>query len=413
MHTVSKTEFNSHVADAYKHLYDLVCLRAHPLLGILVPSPTVPIRKRARRLHHILLSLIEELDPGPQVPAFSDEWRRHRLMVLRYVKCLKPQAVADQLVISLRHYYRVHRAAIEDVAGILWDRYVVHQSTPQEMDQVAQGKEETSLTRLELLRLEAARIAQADRYTGIGDVVDGVFPLLREMLDQHRLDFQVRLARSLPGVPMDRSLLRQMLLGILGYLIERAEGATVRLVAQAEEAEVVLSLKVEPPEAVQAAEQAEVEERLSAFEEIATLTGAHILPMYLGQSIVGFDVQLPTAERTVLVVDDNEDVLELFRSYLSPHQYRVITAQTAEDALEKAHQFQPRTITLDLMMSDQDGWDLLQVLLNQPDTCHIPIIVCTVLKQKELALSLGAAAFLEKPITEQVLLSALEALEEM
>jgi CheY-like chemotaxis protein len=126
--------------------------------------------------------------------------------------------------------------------------------------------------------------------------------------------------------------------------------------------------------------------------------------------VVGFKVKLPTAQRTVLVVDDNEDALELFRRYLSP-LYRVATAGTAHKALEQARQLQPHAITLDLMMPEQDGWDLLQTLLNQPDTRHIPIIVCTVLKQKALALSLGAAAFLEKPVSKQELLTALKALE--
>ena len=113
-----------------------------------------------------------------------------------------------------------------------------------------------------------------------------------------------------------------------------------------------------------------------------------------------------------MVVDDNEDILELFRGYLSPHHYRVVTAQTGQDALSLARRLRPYAITLDLMMPDQDGWDLLQALLNQPDTQHIPIIICSVLTQKELALSLGATAFLEKPISEDTLLLALEALEE-
>ena len=63
-------------------------------------------------------------------------------------------------------------------------------------------------------------------------------------------------------------------------------------------------------------------------------------------------------------------------------------------------------------MPDQDGWDVLQTLANQPETRHIPVIVCTVLSAKELALSLGAAFFLEKPITEKALISTLRMLDE-
>jgi CheY-like chemotaxis protein len=62
------------------------------------------------------------------------------------------------------------------------------------------------------------------------------------------------------------------------------------------------------------------------------------------------------------------------------------------------------------MIPDPDGWSVLQTLSNQLETRHIPVIVCTVLGTKELAFSLGAAAFLEKPVTEEALLGALEAL---
>jgi CheY-like chemotaxis protein len=409
---VSRAEFASYIVDAYKRLYDLVYLRTHPLADILAPSPALIGKKRARHLHGILLDIIGELDPGPHAPAFSHEWRRHRLMVLRYVRGLNPQAVADQLAIGLRHYYRVHETTIEDVASLLWDRYVVHRSSPQEMSHVDQR--DASAKRLELLRLEAARVAQADRYARVGDVIHGVLPLLDELLHQHKIAVDLSLSEPLPGVSMSRSLLRQMLLGMLGYLIEYTEQATLRLAAKAEGgAQVGLSLRVNPMEAVLSPSQAEVQEQLSAFGEMAALAGARLLPVLAGESVTGFDLQLPTAERTVLVVDDNEDILNLFRGYLSPHHYRVVTAQTAEDTVALARRLQPYAITLDLMLPDRDGWDLLQVLLNQPDTHHIPIIVCSVLRQKELALSLGASAFLEKPIAEETLLSSLEALEQM
>jgi CheY-like chemotaxis protein len=407
---VARVEFNEYVADAYKHLYDLVYLRTHPLAELLVHLPSLTGKKRARQLHRILLSVIEELDPGLQAPAFSHEWRRHRLMTLRYVRGLNPQAVADQLSIGLRHYYRVHEATIEDVAGLLWDRYIVRGMTPPEAHQTAE--ENSSARRLELLRLEAARMAQADRYARVGDVIRGMLPLLDEMLHQRGLSVQLSLSDPLSGTSMGHNMLRQMLLGILGYLVEHAQQGTIQVSARTVQSTVHLSLAVAPPESVFSTLQTPNHHRLSSVKEMATLAGAKILPVHAGHAIIGFDVELPVAERTVLVIDDNMDILELFRGYLSPHHYRVVTAQTGQDAISLARRLQPYAITLDLMMPDQDGWDLLQALLNQPDTHHIPIIICSVLTQKELALSLGATAFLEKPISEDTLLLALEALEE-
>lgn len=406
------SEFATQVADAFEHLYDLVHLRGHPLLAILTSNGD-PVKKRARQLHRILLEVVAELDPGPQAPTLSTEWRRHRLMVWRYVDGQSAQTVADRLVVSLRHYYRLQNAALDDVARILWERYVAN---PREPAAPAGAAEEAAeVNRLEMLRLEAARMAQADRYARVADVAQGVVALLDEMLRARRLSVRSELDADLPGVSVDQSLLRQMLLGALGYLIERAEDATVYLRVEARGAMANASLRVEPPEAVAGSEAREAEERLSALSEMAALTNAQVSPILdaRGDSgVVGFELGLPIAERTVLVVDDNADVLELFRSYLSPHRYRVVTVRSARQALDLAREIQPYAITLDLMMPGQDGWDVLQTLLNQPDTRHIPVIVCTVLRQKELALSLGAAAFLPKPTTEAALLSALESLEE-
>jgi len=405
---VTREEFAAQVADACEHLYDLVYLRTHPLLDLLVRSAG-PEKKRARELHGILLEAINELDPGPQAPAGAQECRRHRLLMLRYVKGLAPQAVADQLILSLRHYFRVQSAALEDVAAILWDRYV--ERPPVTAAPTPDPGEDAALSRLELLRLEAARTVQADRFARLSDVVPGVLPLLAEMLRQHELQVRLQLAATLPGASVDRSLLRQMLLGLLGYLIESAQRGALVLAAQVEGTTICLSLALEPPEAIVAPPPADDGDRLPALAEMAAITGARILPCYAGPRIAGFEVRLPVAERTVLVVDDNEDVLALFRSFLSPHRYRVVTERAARAVLDRARQIQPYAITLDLMMPGQDGWDVLQSLLNHPETRHIPVIICSVLKQKELALSLGAAAFLAKPITEQALLAALEALE--
>jgi CheY-like chemotaxis protein len=331
-------------------------------------------------------------------------------MVLRHRKALDPDEVAEQLNISRRHFYREHKIAIDALGGILWDRYAVPPSPSPPVTNAV--KEQTSLDRLELLRLEAARIAHANRYARLDDVVSGVLPLLEELMRQHTLDVHQAFPDDLPGITTDRGLLRQILLSALGYLIEHTCQASIELSARVKGPKVHLSVRVEPPIGVQPTEQVEADERLSTVREMATLSNVEVLPVHAGESIVGFDLRLPAAEPVILVVDDNKDVLELFRRYLTQHHYRVVTAQTVQEALDQANQLQPHAITLDLMMPGQDGWDLLQALLNRPSTAGVPIIVCSVLKQKELALSLGATAFLGKPVTEQALLSALKALQD-
>ena len=392
----------------YQHLYDQVYLRTHPLTEVLVPEHDLARKERAWRVHQLLLDLIEEIDPGPQAPTFSKAWRRHRLMVLRYEQGLDPQAVADQLAISRRHYYRVHKEAVEAIATILWDRFAADSALLQEERKAAPPSESQ-----ELLRSEIARVSQAPRDTSLQEIVEGVSSLLSDRRAQRGLDVEIAFPDGLPHVFVDPALLRQTLLGMVGFLVENAHEALIRLSAQAGESAVRLFIRVEPLSAIQIGEQIDVQRRIAALKEMAEATGVSILTVRADDSVVGFDVRLPTAGRVVLVVDDNEDVLELYQRYLLPHHYDVVVARTGEEALKKARQLQPDAITLDLMMPDQDGWDVLQALLHQPDTQHIPIVVCSVLKQqKELALSLGASAFLKKPVNEQALLSALEAVEE-
>lgn len=406
----SREEFASHVADAYEHLYELAHLRHQPLLDTLFPSSSDPPPIRARQLQSLLLEGIAELNPGLQAPPLSRGWRWHRLMSLRYVEFLTPRAVADQLGVSLRHYYRLRKVAIEDVCSFLRDRIPVNRSPADQM--IGSDRDEQSLDHLQLLRLEAARVAQAARYARVEDVLGGVISLLENVMQQRELGIRLELPEVLPTVSIGQNLLRQVFIAVLGFLIGGTRRATICVTGHLEESAIHLSVTVEPVEAAQLNDHSHAQELLLELRALSALAHAHILPTHTEQSVVGFHMRLPVAERVVLVVDDNEDVLRLFEGYLYRHRYRVISARVAQDAVELARRVQPYAITLDLMMSGQDGWDLLQLLGNQPETRHIPIIVCTVLKQKELSLSLGAAAFLQKPVTEHELLLALEHLEE-
>ena len=89
------------------------------------------------------------------------------------------------------------------------------------------------------------------------------------------------------------------------------------------------------------------------------------------------------------------------------HDYRVVQASTGAAALQLAREVHPDAITLDVLMPSQDGWGLLRTLNGDPDTEQIPVILCSVLPERSLALSLEVAAFLDKPVTREALLAAL------
>src|SRR5260221_8133582 len=174
-------EFTERLVDAYEHLYDLVYLRSHPFAETLVDEPSQRHKERAWQLHYVLVNVIQELSPGAQAPTFSREWRRYRLLTLRYVDGLTPQVVADQLAISRRHYYRAHDEALHALASILWQRYTATQAkTPQAVTTPLA----MATDRLEMLRLETAQMAHQDRYSSVSAVLDGVLALLKDEMYQ-------------------------------------------------------------------------------------------------------------------------------------------------------------------------------------------------------------------------------------
>jgi PAS domain S-box-containing protein len=109
----------------------------------------------------------------------------------------------------------------------------------------------------------------------------------------------------------------------------------------------------------------------------------------------------------VLVVDDEEQERELLASYLAPEGYRIFTAASGDEAIAKARDLYPDVITLDILMPSGSGWEMLYRLRNTPETSKIPIVVVSIVDQRQLGFSLGAAEYLVKPVSKEILLEAL------
>jgi signal transduction histidine kinase/DNA-binding response OmpR family regulator len=105
----------------------------------------------------------------------------------------------------------------------------------------------------------------------------------------------------------------------------------------------------------------------------------------------------------ILVVDDEVPSRELLASYLDS-EYRIVMAESGAEAIKKAQQLRPDAITLDVMMPGGTGFETLVALTKTPETANIPIIIVSIVDQKQVGFALGAADYLIKPIRKPVLL---------
>jgi diguanylate cyclase (GGDEF)-like protein/PAS domain S-box-containing protein len=110
----------------------------------------------------------------------------------------------------------------------------------------------------------------------------------------------------------------------------------------------------------------------------------------------------------ILVVEDDFATAELLTLHLTQAGYKVAHAFNGEEALEKASGLQPFAITLDVLLPKKDGWEVLQELKSDSKTAEIPVIIHSIVDNKDLAFALGATDYLMKPLDKEALLSKLE-----
>ncbi len=131
-----------------------------------------------------------------------------------------------------------------------------------------------------------------------------------------------------------------------------------------------------------------------------------------GQEVSTTNTAGKTTRKTILVIDDNPEVIELIRKNIGT-AYNVIGLMDSENAVDKALEIRPAAITLDIMMPGKDGWQVLQELKSTPATQDIPVIILSIVDDKNRGFSLGAAEYIVKPINKKVLLNKLKNLEKL
>lgn len=390
---VPPEDFVEQVKDALEHLYDFPYLQQHPLARKNRAEPEDIAGTTAQRLRRELVSVIETLNPGADVPFRSPHGRLYNVLHLRYVEGMTVHETANELGISARQAYRDLRRGEESVAAMVWTER--HKDAPQE----------TRATRLSSLQAEMARLETRPRSVDVLALLQQAQRAVELLARQHEVRFQVNTPPSTPrAVSADPVVAHQILVTTLSHVVQQARPGTVTLALEPAEAGLRLNVQYEPG--------AEARRRLAENPVVAHLVDRLGWTIHQDESPVSgavwtLSLHMAAFGPTILVVDDNEGLVELLSRYLGGQACRVTAASSGQVGLQLAQELLPDAIILDVMMPEMDGWEFLQRLRANPATASIPVIICSVFNDPELAFSLGASLVLAKPVSRNDVLAGL------
>ncbi len=142
----------------------------------------------------------------------------------------------------------------------------------------------------------------------------------------------------------------------------------------------------------------------STFTFVLPLSTIRAVGMEKVRQRVAEAVPAGSPSSTILVVDDEDNIRQLLGQELGGAGYRVLEAHDGLEALNRARQDHPALIVLDLMMPNMNGLDVLRVLKGDPVTAPIPVMILSVIEDREQGLRLGADEYLTKPLDAERLL---------
>ncbi|PAX58407.1 response regulator [Brunnivagina elsteri] len=127
-------------------------------------------------------------------------------------------------------------------------------------------------------------------------------------------------------------------------------------------------------------------------------------PLILYQSEIPDDRDIIQLEdRILLIIEDDDKFARILLEMAREQGFKAIVALRGKQGLALAKKFQPDAITLDVNMPGMDGWTVLDILKRDPETRHIPVHIMSIDDREQRGLNFGAIAYLQKPISKEVL----------
>jgi PAS domain S-box-containing protein len=295
---------------------------------------------------------------------------------------------------------------------------------------------------LDLSRIEAGKMELQFEEVNTRALIESVMSTARGLLKDKPVELRVNLPENLPTIRADQMRVRQVLLNLVSNAAKFTEEGSITITASVVFEEGRQMVRIAVTDTGPGISEEDQKKLFQPFSQVdASLTrkvGGSGLGLSISQALVHmhqgsiglesevgkgstFYFTIPTWEqpapepqthdgekRILLAIDDDINVINLYQRYLQNENWEIVPVPNPTEALQKARELRPAAITLDIMMPELSGWDLLQALKKAPQTRDIPVIVCSIVEETEKGYALGAAEYLTKPILPDDLVMTLQ-----
>ncbi|HEX6111770.1 MAG TPA: response regulator [Geminicoccaceae bacterium] len=392
---------------------------------------------------------------GGTVGAFTDVTelkRREQEVAAARDEAMRATRAKSHFLASMSHELRTPLNAIigysemlqEEAEDLGQDRFL-----PDLMKIREAGKHLLSLINdvLDLSKIEAGKMDVLVEEFEVAELIEQVHSVIEPLIAKNANVLEVIGASDLGRMHSDQTKLRQSLLNLLSNAAKFTRGGRIALAARrmAEPEGDRLQFVVSDtgigmtPEQLQGLFQAFSQARSSTARDyggtgLGLAITRHFCRMLGGDVAVEstpgagstFTLTLPAvcpaampevatsaaparradALGTVLIIDDEKPAHELLERELAGAGYDILHAAGGREGLKLAKQARPDVITLDIIMPDLDGWSVLKALKADPELCDIPVVLVTIMGDRDLGFALGAADYITKPLDREILLAA-------
>ena len=385
--------------EALNHLHDPGYAPSTLLASVVAGDPSANVAA----VQVAIMDAVKLLKPPDDIPDSAATRRSYDLLRYRFVQRLTQEQTAERLHLTVRSIRREQRVSTHMLARFLWEHRftiasraaILEAPSSEAGDGVASSLSWRAQARRDLAALRAdSPAAVADVAAAVRRAVD----LERALVANYGIELVMgRLSEGLMAA-VHPTALRQAIIMAVGQF-SRASAAG-EVVVDVVEVDGAAHIRLTGPSFHRALPEAELLAELLRLQDGQLIVSGSDGParMTLVVPAVG--------KVTVAIVDDNDDFVHFCRRCVRGTRYRICPPEARTLGAIKA--MAPDVILLDILLPDVDGWELLSQLAQDPETAPIPVVICSIVPEDELASSMGAIACLPKPIHHQELIATLD-----